>query len=317
MKPIARISWLALGLSLAGLMAGCVSSDYRTARRIEPASDFEVVESSARRPLTAKEMAELRRAVAHYLDQQDQTDSGDYYLKVYLTPEVEGVTPEWAVVRFTRYTDTRIAVASAYPAYDYPYSSSYYSYDLYPYGYDGFGRISFQYYDDPFYGHRYYYPRRSHDRDHDHNHHDHKPGDRHSGGQPPPGGVAHNPPPRHDYPHHRGPDRIGPPNSPHPETAGRSRWQDNNGAQPRPGTSAAPARPAEPARQWRGRSENNGNAAGASRPASYRQAEARNDTRASTPSYTPRAESRSSSSSSSGSDRREVRHDGGRKAEVP
>ena len=294
MKPFAPVFWLALGLSLAGLMAGCATSDYRRAQRIEPASDIEVVETSARRPLTTKEMSELRGTVARYLDKQGQTGSGDYYLKVYLTPEAEGVTPEWVVVRFTRYSDVRVNVASAYPAYDDQYSSSYYSYDTYPYGYDGFGRISFQYYDDPFYGRSYYYPRCDH-RDHDHDHHnpgDHKPGDR------PPGRVGANPPPRSDNHHRRPPDQVvlG---APRPETAVTFS---------RPGNPPTPSRTPEPDRPWRGQSENSGRASSPPR------SEARNDSRPSPPTYQPppAQPAQSSSSNSSSSDRREGRDDGKR-----
>ncbi len=309
MKPFARIFRLALGFSLAGLMAGCVSSDHRTARRIEPANDFEVVETSARRPLTNKEMAELRGTIAHYLDQQGETGAGDYYLKVYLTPEAEGVTPEWVVVRFTRYSDARVNVASSYPAYDYPYSSSYYSYDTYPYGYDGFGRISFQYYDDPFYGRRYYYPRHDHrrwDRDHDH----HRPGDHdhdhnHKPDQPPVG-ITGTPPPRPENPRRHTPDRIAPSNQPHPEQVSR-----NRGVPGRPETAPVSSRPNNPDRQqWRGRNENTGHAYNAPRPPSPPRAEARNENRSYAPPPRMQSESRppSSSSSNSNSDR----HDDGK-----
>jgi len=315
MKPIAHVTWLALGLSLAGLMAGCVASERRTAQRIEPASDIEVVETSARRPLTAKEMAELRGTVARYLDQQGQTESGDYYLKVYLTPDVEGVTPEWVVVRFTRYTDTRVAVAGAYPADNYPYSSSYYSYDLYPSGYDNFGRISFQYYDDPFYGRSYYYPRHDHrDRDRDHDRDHHRPDEHKPDGHRPPSGVVTTPPPRSENPRRRFPDQVAPSNSPRPETASGSRPRDNAGAPARPANAVTPARPAEPDRQWHGRSENSGNANNAPRPpAPPARTEARNETR----TYTPPPREQPASSNSSSSDRREVRDDGKRQGNQP
>lgn len=333
MKPLAHVIRLALGLGLAGLFAGCVSSDYRTARRIEPASDFEVVETSARRPLTGKEMAELRGTVARYLDQQGETGSGDYYLKVYLTPEVEGVTPEWVVVRFTRYSDVRVNVASTDPAYDYyPYSPSYYSYDTYPYGYDSFGRISFQYYDDPFYGRRYYYPRHDHRRwDRDRNHqrpdgdHDHKPGDHR-----PPEGVVTTPSPRPENPRRRTPDRIAPANQPRPEQVGRNR-DDKRRTPGRPETAPAYSRPVNPAapspssqpdrQQWRGRNENNsGTAYNQTRPPNPPRAEARNETRTYTPPPQMRTEQRytpSSNNNSSSSDRREVRDDGKRSGNQP
>jgi hypothetical protein len=333
MKPFAHIFQLALGLSVAGLWAGCASSDYRTADRIEPANDLEVVETSARRPLTDREMAELRGTVARYLEQQGETGTGDYYLKVYLTPETEGITPEWVVVRFTRYSDVRVNVASASPGYDYPYSPSYYSYDTYPYGYDSFGRISFQYYDDPFYGRRYYYPRHEHrkwDRDHDHHRpgdhdHDHQPGDHR-----PPGGVVTTPtPPRPENPRRRNPDRIAPSSQPQPERIGRNRRdEDHRGAPGRSETAGVPSHPTNPAPppqrpqpdrpQWRGRNENTGNAH-TPRPASPPRAEARNETRTYTPPPRIQPEQRSApaSNNSGSSDRREVRDDGKRSGNQP
>lgn len=322
---LSRLFCLVAGLGLAALLTGCVS-DRRTVTRIEPANDFEVVETSAARPLTSGEMGELRRTVARYLDQQGQTNSGDYYLKVYLTPETEGVTPEWVVVRFTRYTETRVAVASDYSLYD-PYPSSYYSYDMYPYGYGGFGRISFQYYDDPFYGRRYYYPRR-HWRDHDrrdHDRHDHKPGDREPtleernrdfGNHRPPGGPprvpfadapnAPTPPP--ENPRRRPPDRIAPTQQ-RPGIANRPPGVNNPAPQNRPQMQRPPGQD----RQWRGRSENGGTASGP-RTTPPPRTEARNEPpRSSPPSYrAPDRTPRASSDNSNRSDRREVRDDGKR-----
>jgi hypothetical protein len=320
MNPRAHLIPLLFAFCFAALMTGCVSSDHRTAQRIEPASDFEVVETSAQRPLTAKEMGELRGTVARYLDQQGETGSGDYYLKVYLSPETEGVTPEWVVVRFTRYDNVRVNVASSYPGYDYPYSPSYYSYDTYPYGYGGFGRISFQYYDDPFYGRRYYYPR------HDHRNHDrpHKPGDHNHhppGGVQPPGGVVNHPQPRPENPRRRTPDRIAP-SSQRPETANRPRDGINNpGAPGRPINAGNPSRPPrspESDRQWRGRNENSGTA-NAPRPPSPPRAEARNEQRSSPPVYRApdRVAPSSSSSNSNSSDRREIRDDGKKSGNQP
>lgn len=173
MKTFAHLVRLALGIGVIACFAGCASTyTERRVTRIQPARDFEVVETSARRPLTDREMAELRQTVARHLDQEGATDSGDYYLKVYLTPDETTVEPEWVVVRYTRYAATTVSVASTYgyPDASYPYSP-YYSYDLYPYGYSHFGRISFQYYDHPQHGRRYYYPhrpRRDYDRDHNH-----------------------------------------------------------------------------------------------------------------------------------------------------
>jgi hypothetical protein len=186
MKTCVRIGSLVIALGLAGLLAGCVSTHSRTGQRVRPANDFEIVETSTKRHLTPKEMAELRAMVGEYLVKEGATDSGDYYVKVFLGPEQEGVPAEWVVVRYSRdnaTTATRFSLLSSYPAYADSYSS-YLAYDYYPFSYYGFGRLSFQYYDDPYfsnYGYGRYYPRRSgtgrphhgnnhqHDRDHDGN----------------------------------------------------------------------------------------------------------------------------------------------------
>ncbi len=314
MKNRAHLLWLILAVSFAGLTTGCVTSERRTVQRIEPANEIEVVETSAARPLTEREMGELRATVARYLDQQGATGTGDYYLKVYLTPETEGATPEWVVVRFTRYSDVRVNVASTYPAYDDPYSSSYYSYDLYPYGYGGFGRIAFQYYDDPFYGRRYYYPRYDH-RSHDH---PNPPPNRPPSGKPP-GGVVTNPPPRPpDHRRHRPVDRIAP-DAPRPETAARppgtgtpggpNRPLNANNPSPRP-----PPRAGEPDRQWRGRNENN---SGGNAPRPQQPFQPRPETRSEAPRSSPppsRAPDRVAPAASSSGGNREVRDDGKKSA---
>src|SRR6478736_2898804 len=182
MKTLAHLAGFSLALVVAGLGSGCASSPTPTSTYRQPVQDFEVVETSAKRPLTDTEMSEVRSSVASYLDREGATDSGDYFLKVYLTPENVDAEPEWVVVRFTRYTAQRVALVSAY-TYDGLAYSPYYSYDIYPYGYGCVSRISFQYYVDPFYNHRYYhYPyygghkgRGHHDDAHNHGKPD-KPG---------------------------------------------------------------------------------------------------------------------------------------------
>jgi hypothetical protein len=155
MKSLARVAGLFV-LALVGFVSGCSSAPRTTASR-QPAQEFEVVESSTQRPLTAEEMAEVRATVAAYLDREGATEGGDYYLKVYLKPEDVDADSEWVVVRFTRYTDQRVSVVASYP-YDNYLDSPYYAYDLYPLGYGCVTRISFQYYVDPFYHNHYYYP---------------------------------------------------------------------------------------------------------------------------------------------------------------
>ena len=193
MKSLAPLAGFSFALILAGLGSGCASST-PAASYHQPAQDFEVVETSAKRPLSDTEMSEVRSSVASYLDREGATDSGDYYLKVYLTPENVDAEPEWVVVRFTRYTTQRVALVSAY-AYDglaYSPYSSYYAYDIYPYGYGCVSRISFQYYVDPFYHQHYpYYPRHGHKGGHKGDH-DHNDANNHGGkpGNPPGHGGA-------------------------------------------------------------------------------------------------------------------------------
>ncbi len=168
MKYFARIGSLVIVLGAAGLFAGC-SNWSNVVQRPRASSDFEVVETSSKRLLTPKEMAHLRLAVAQYLDKEGALDSGDYYVKIFLAPDKDGVPADWVVVRFTRDSELRMTLLGSSPAYGNSYQS-YASYNYYPYGYDNFGRISFQYYNDPFYGSCYFYPRydnRDRNRDHD------------------------------------------------------------------------------------------------------------------------------------------------------
>ncbi|HWA27080.1 MAG TPA: hypothetical protein VG734_15590 [Lacunisphaera sp.] len=171
MKSFVRVLSLVLVLGLAGFQAGCTSSHFH-ARRSGYASNFEVVESSAKRPLTAAEMALLKVSVAEYLETKGATAKGDYYVKVYLGPDHDGVPADWVIVRFTRETDLRFSMLASYPSYSPGYNSYYGAYDYYPYGYDNYSRISFEYYPDPYYGSSYYFPtihnRRHYDRDNDH-----------------------------------------------------------------------------------------------------------------------------------------------------
>jgi hypothetical protein len=164
MKTFVRIGLLTLALGSAGLLTGC-ASHRSSATASKRATGFEVVETSSKRLLSAQEMVQLRAAVANYLVKEGAIADGDYYVKVYLTPEQEGVPAEWVVVRFTRDSDVRFSLLASYPAYSTTHGS-YAAYDYYPYGYDSFGRISFQYYDDPFYGTHYYFPPRSRHRNH-------------------------------------------------------------------------------------------------------------------------------------------------------
>jgi hypothetical protein len=163
MKALARVAGLALAVAAAGFGTGCTTTS-STSTQAAPARDLEIVESSTQRSLTDTEMAEVRGAVSSYLEREGASDAGDYYVKVFLTPEYEGADPEWVVVRLTRYTVQRVSLVGSYSYVD-PLYTPYYSYDIYPYGY-GYGyynpyrcvtRLSFQYYVDPYYGHRYYH----------------------------------------------------------------------------------------------------------------------------------------------------------------
>lgn len=167
MKTFMRIGWLLIALGVAGMLTGCASYRSHKSARLA-ANNFEVVETNTKRLLTPEEMTYLRLAVARYLEKEGAVASGDYYVKVFLAPDKDGLSSEWVVVRFTRDTELRYTLVGSYPANSYNYRS-YASYDYYPYGYDHFGRISFQYYYDPYYGSHYYFPPRSrHTRDRDH-----------------------------------------------------------------------------------------------------------------------------------------------------
>jgi hypothetical protein len=235
MKTLAHLGGFSLALIVAGLGSGCASSSTPTSTYQQPAQDFEVVETSAKRPLTDTEMSEVRASVASYLDREGATDSGDYFVKVYLTPENVDAEPEWVVVRFTRYTTQRVALVSAY-TYDGLAYSPYYAYDIYPYGYGCVSRISFQYYVDPFYNRRYYhYPRYGYHGGHKGDgHHD----DAHNGGGKPgqPGnghGPGNGPGPGPNRP--TGPKYTGnrPPMSPLTENT-PTRYNRNNPNTPAP-----------------------------------------------------------------------------------
>jgi hypothetical protein len=196
MKSLAHSAEFALALVVAGLVSGCASSA-PSASYQQPAQDFVVVETSTKRPLTDTEMAEVRASVTSYLDREGATDSGDYFLKVYLTPENVDAESEWVVVRFTRYTAQRVVLAASYPYDNLMYSSyyPYYAYDIYPYGYGCVSRISFQYYVDPFYHKRYaYYPRHGHGGHKGGGHHDRDNANNHGGkpGNPPANGNGSN-----------------------------------------------------------------------------------------------------------------------------
>jgi len=171
MKSFMRIGTCLIALGVAGLLAGCAShSSPRSAQR--NAHDFEVVETNSKRLLTPQEMEYLRHEVLKFLEKEGAVASGDYYVKIFLAPDKDGIATEWVVVRFTRDTEMRYSLLGSYAANSYN-TRSYAAYDYYPYGYDNFSRISFQYYDDPFYGSHYYFPPRSRynrDRDHDRNH---------------------------------------------------------------------------------------------------------------------------------------------------
>ncbi len=193
----AALSLLAsLGLLVFG--AGCASPSSGYSARMRQARDFEIVETSTKRTLTAQEMAHLRAKVTDYLEREGATESGDYYLKIYLGTEDGMPEGEWVVVRYTREPVTRVEYVAAYPDY-YDYRSTF-AYDYYPFSPYGFGRLSFQYYDYPYFGPRHYTPVHHHRRHYTRGHHgNHRPGhghDRHHDGprRPRPSGVAVTPP---------------------------------------------------------------------------------------------------------------------------
>ena len=176
MKNFFRLGSAALAFGVAGILAGCASNSDHVVQHTRLGNDFEVVETSTKRTLNPKEMAVLRAKVAEYLEKVGATSSGNYYVKVFLKADQEGMPAEWVVVRFSRDSDLRFQLLGSDDSY-YAGTRASASYDYYPYGYDDFSRISFQYYDDPYYyGSRYYLPpdrrnnqdrNRNHDGDHD------------------------------------------------------------------------------------------------------------------------------------------------------
>jgi hypothetical protein len=217
MKNFVRLELFALAIGLAGLLAGCTSYHQSTTQRTRLAHDFEVVETSTKRTLNAKEMAVLRTKVEDYLDKQGATSSGNYYVKVFLGADDDGVPGEWVIVRFSRDMDMRFQLLGSDDSY-YSSARSYAAYDVYPYGYDNFSRVSIQYYDEPYYGGGYYFPPQRWDnhnrnRDHDGDHHGRKDRD-HDGD--------------HDGDHHRGKD--GDHDSDHRRGDDHPRSQSSDGA---------------------------------------------------------------------------------------
>ena len=228
MKNFLRLGSSIIALGLAGLFTGCSSSSNVT-QRTRLAHDFEVVETSTKRTLNTAEMAVLRAKVAEYLDKQGATSSGNYYVKVFLGADQEGVPAEWVVVRFSRDMDMRFQLLGSDDSY-YSVSPAYAAYDYYPAGYDSFGRVSFQYYNDPYYGGGYYFPpdrrdnrdrNRNHDGDHDRDKDRDHDGDRK-------GNDNHSRPPQ-DPPHFTPGNQVTPPQVTH------TRWDHD-----RPGQNDAP-----------------------------------------------------------------------------
>lgn len=155
MKSHVRIGSLVIALLFAGWLTGCVNQQSYSGQRVRSARDFEVVETSTKRTLTTREMVYLKEKVEDYLDKEGVTETGDYYVKIYLGEE-DGVNEgEWVVVRYTREPAVRVNLVASYPNHYDSYRSTY-AYDYYPFPYYGFGRLSFQYYDYPYYG--YYHP---------------------------------------------------------------------------------------------------------------------------------------------------------------
>ncbi|MDQ5977871.1 MAG: hypothetical protein QG602_843 [Verrucomicrobiota bacterium] len=155
MKTCVRLGALVLVLSFVGFFAGCASQS--SAYRRQAADDFEIVETSTKRQFSDREMAHLRAKAIEYLNQEGQTGSGDYYLRINLAEEEGQPKGEWVVVRYTRFPATEVRMVASYPTTSYPLYTRY-SYDYSPFGLFGFGAFSFRYYDDPYYGYGSHYP---------------------------------------------------------------------------------------------------------------------------------------------------------------
>lgn len=243
MKTSVRIGLAILVTTLSGLLGGCASQS-ASAHRREPLNDFEVVETSSKRRLTAREMAYLKQKVADYLQAQGETGSGDFYVKILLGEE-PGVAPgEWVIVRFTRYPSAYGGTLALYEPSGYLDYPPYGSYDYLPWGWVGFGALAMYHPYDSYYpgfaryARRWYQSPHSGDRwDRDgkrhgqHGHHgnrgpDGRPRDRDKDdGKPKHGGgdrwTHHN----HNGPAHRpAPSGLGASNPPAP--ANRQRWEN-------------------------------------------------------------------------------------------
>lgn len=187
MKSQVRIGTLVIALLFSGWLTGCVNQPSYSGQRVRSARDFEIVETSTKRTLSTREMVYLKEKVEDYLEKEGVTESGDYYVKIYLGEE-DGVNEgEWVVVRYTREPAVRLNLVASYPNYYDPYRSTF-AYDYYPFPHYGFGRLSFQYYDYPYYG--YYYPGFRRPHHHGRGHHGDRDGkpdrDRDDDRDPPP-----------------------------------------------------------------------------------------------------------------------------------
>jgi hypothetical protein len=232
MKTLVRFIPTAAALVAALFVAGCASKTAKQPLVVEPVVEFAVMESSTAKELTPTELADLRAAVANYLQSQGLASDRLYYVKVRFPSAQPDGAEEWAIVRIGNVPQQTYTVLAAYPGAD-----DYYPYDYYRYGY--YARFSHAGYYDPYdynygtYRPPYYYP--------------HPPG--HQPGQP---GKPGNP--------------DGQPGQP---TATPTRWNTTAGPnQDRPPGDYPPrSGPGSPGRWARDRAENSGNNNRTSTPA--------------------------------------------------
>jgi hypothetical protein len=137
MNTLARFVSIAAVLGAAFSLVGCVTHPARSSRA-KVVQEFSVVESSTEKELTPEQVADLRQAVANYLQSQGLADGRTYYVKVTFPSANPDEEPQWAVVRIGGQSVQTYTVVAAYPGRD-----DYYPYDFYSPGYSGYSFSSY------------------------------------------------------------------------------------------------------------------------------------------------------------------------------
>jgi hypothetical protein len=139
MNSLTRFVAVAASFGVAACFTGCVQQTTR-APRVKVVEEFAVVESSTNKELTSEQLADLRKAVTAYLQEQGLTDGRTYYVRVSFPADNPDEQPQWAVVRIGSHPARTYTVLAAYPGAD-----DYYPYDIYRPGY-GYSNYFANYY---------------------------------------------------------------------------------------------------------------------------------------------------------------------------